>query len=131
MAPILFANAAKNDRPIQVFNHGDQKRDFTYIDDIVEGIYSLTTLDEFPKDSLVVNIGNGAPVELMKFISLIEREMQIQLDKEYVNAQKGDVAVTFASTKRLEELTCYKPVVNLEDGIRSFISWFKAYDFES
>ena len=131
MAPILFANAAKKGNPIKVFNHGNQKRDFTFIDDIVEGIFSLTTLDEFPKDSLVVNIGNGAPVELMTFISLIEREMDVQLEKEYVNAQKGDVAVTFASTKILEELTGYKPIVNLEDGIKSLISWFKAYDFES
>jgi UDP-glucuronate 4-epimerase len=131
MAPILFANAAKKERPIKVFNHGNQKRDFTFIDDIIEGIFRLTTLDEFPRDSLVVNIGNGAPVELMKFISLIEREMQVELDKEYVNAQKGDVAVTCASTKILEELTGYKPVVNLEDGIRLFIDWFKTYDFES
>ena len=67
----------------------------------------------------------------MTFISIIEREMDVQLEKEYVKAQKGDVAVTFASTRILEELTGYKPVVNLEDGIRLFIDWFKTYDFES
>ena len=71
MAPMLFANAVINRNPITVFNHGNQKRDFTFIDDIVDGIYSLMKLNKFPKDSLIMNIGNGSPVELMEFISIL------------------------------------------------------------
>ena len=130
MAPMLFADAAKRGNPIKVFNHGHQQRDFTFIDDIVEGIFNLIKLEEFPKDSLVINIGNGSPIDLMKFISILENEMQVKLKKEFMEAQKGDVSVTFASTEKLEELTGYKPIVNLEEGIKRFVRWFKTYEYE-
>lgn len=127
MAPMLFADAAKKGSVIKVFNHGNQKRDFTYVDDIIEGIFKLIKLRNFPQDALVMNIGNGSPVELMDFICLIEKSMDTTLTKEFVEAQKGDVMVTYATTKKLKELTGYEPRVKLDEGIRLFIEWFKAY----
>ena len=131
MAPMLFADAAKKGNTIQVFNHGNQKRDFTFIDDIVEGVFRLVTLKKFTEDALIMNIGNGAPVGLMNFISILEKEMGISLEKEFVDAQKGDVTITYASTKKLEELTGYKPIVNLDEGIELFVRWFKTYELDA
>lgn len=128
MAPMLFADAARKGNVIKVFNEGNQKRDFTYIDDIIEGVFKLIDLRHIPQDALVINIGNGSPVELMDFINLIEKSMGIPLDKEFVEAQKGDVMVTYASTKKLKELTGYQPKVSLNKGIKIFIEWFKAYN---
>ena len=128
MAPMLFANAALLGKSIKIYNHGNQKRDFTFIDDIVEGIHKIISLEKFPKKPLILNIGNGNPVNLMRFIELIETEMNISLKKNFVDAQKGDVAETFASTTRLKELTGYKPSVSLEYGIKKFIDWFKLYN---
>ena len=130
MAPMLFASAARKGKSINVYNHGNQKRDFTFIDDIIEGVYRLITLTDFPTEAHVLNIGNGSPVELMKFISRIELEMGVVLDKNFDDAQKGDVEVTFASTQKLYELTGYKPVVGLNEGIKKFIDWFNEYYFE-
>ena len=127
MAPMLFANAAKEGNVIQVFNEGNQKRDFTYIDDIVEGVIKLLKLKDFPKDALVMNIGNGSPVELMDFINLIEKNMGTTVAKEFIEAQKGDVEVTFACTEKLKDLTGYVPKFKLEEGIKIFIEWFKTY----
>ena len=127
MAPMLFAEAARQGKGIRVFNHGKQKRDFTYVDDITEGIYRIVTLTNFPLESRILNIGYGSPVDLMTFISLIESRMGVVLEKEFQKAQKGDVAVTYASTKRLVELIDYKPSISLNQGINEFISWFRSY----
>lgn len=127
MAPMLFANAAKKGTAVKVFNHGNQKRDFTYINDIVDGVFELTILGDFPEDALVMNIGNGSPLELMDFINLIEKNMGTTIAKEFVEAQKGDVVATYASTEKLKSLTGFEPKFKLEEGIRIFIEWFKAY----
>jgi UDP-glucuronate 4-epimerase len=127
MAPMLFAKAGSSDQSIKVFNHGKQERDFTYIDDIVEGIFKLTTMENFPQQSLVCNIGNGAPVGLMDFISILEKSMEIEFRKEFIDAQKGDVESTYADTSLLQSLVDYKAKTGLEKGIPLFINWYKDY----
>ena len=127
MAPMIFAKAGIADETIKVFNHGKQERDFTYIDDIVEGIFLLATMDNFPKQSLICNIGNGAPVGLMNFISTLEKAVGKEFKKEFVDAQKGDVESTYADTTLLESFVKYKPSIGLEKGIPIFMSWFKSY----
>lgn len=128
MAPMLFARAAQFNSKIKVFNHGNQKRDFTYIDDITEGIFRIISKEDFVKDAQVVNIGHGSPTSLMEFISLIEKEMGVTIQKEFVKEQKGDVQVTFASTRKLETLIEYHPKTPLKEGIKYFIEWFKSYE---
>ena len=127
MAPMLFTKAAYDNEPIKVYNYGNQSRDFTYIDDIVEGIFSLIALAEFPKSAEVCNIGNGSPVGLMNFIEQIEANTSFIFKKDFVDAQKGDVAQTFADTTKLFNLTGYKPRTSLETGIEKFINWYKEY----
>ena len=127
MAPMLFAKAGSTHQTIKVFNHGNQKRDFTYVDDIVEGIFLLSTMKEFPNEALVCNIGNGAPVGLMDFISILEQSLGKQFNKELVEAQRGDVETTYADTSLLESLVDYEAKIDLEKGIPLFIDWYKSY----
>lgn len=129
MAPILFARAAQLKSSIKVFNHGNQKRDFTYIDDITEGIFRLISGKDFINDAQVVNIGYGAPTALLDFISLIEKEMRVTIQKEFVPEQKGDVQATFASTLKLQNLIDYNPKTPIEKGVKLFIDWFESYEF--
>jgi UDP-glucuronate 4-epimerase len=129
MAPILFAKAAYEGKPIKVFNHGNQSRDFTYIDDIINGIIAVyEKKEEVVKGAQVCNIGNGSPVDLMGFIHAIEKETGIELKKEYTDAQPGDVAVTFADTSKLSKEVDYKPKVNISEGVKNFIDWYKKYE---
>lgn len=127
MAPMLFAKAGIANQTIKVFNHGKQQRDFTYIEDIVEGIYLLSTMKDFPNQSLVCNIGNGSPVGLIDFISILEKSLDSQLRKELVDAQKGDVESTYADTSLLESMVKYKAKVGLDVGIPLFMAWYKEY----
>lgn len=127
MAPMLFAKAGIANQTIQIFNHGKQERDFTFVDDIVEGIFLLTTMENFPNASIVCNIGNGAPEGLMNFISLLEESLEKEFSKEYIDAQKGDVESTYADTSRLESLVKYRPKTSLAEGIPVFIKWYKDY----
>ena len=127
MAPMLFAKAGSSNQSIKVFNYGRQERDFTYVDDIIEGIFLLTTMEEFPNQSLVCNIGNGAPVGLMDFISTLEKSLRMEFNKEYVAAQKGDVESTYADTTLLESMVDYKARMSLDEGIPLFIDWFNSY----
>uniref|UniRef100_UPI004048BE9C NAD-dependent epimerase/dehydratase family protein n=1 Tax=Algoriphagus sp. TaxID=1872435 RepID=UPI004048BE9C len=129
MAPMLFASSAFNNESIKVFNHGEQKRDFTYIDDIVEGIIGLVKMKEFPQSAEVCNIGSGQPIRLMDFISEIERNISVELEKEFVEAQKGDVVETYADSSKLFKLSGYRPKVELSYGIKEFVSWYKEYYF--
>lgn len=128
MAPMLFSDAILNNRPIKVFNNGDLSRDFTYIDDIVEGIINVISnppAAEHPAD--VFNIGAGHPVRLMDFISTLEEALGKPAVKEFLPMQQGDVATTFADTSRLKALTGYSPSTSLKDGIAKFASWFNTY----
>lgn len=129
MAPMLFASAALNNSVISVFNNGNQKRDFTYIDDIVDGIMLL--FEKICRKSIngaeVINIGKGNPESLIRFIELIESNLNIKINKKYVNEQLGDVTVTFADIRKLNNYISFIPQTNLEDGIKLFIDWYIKY----
>lgn len=128
MAPMLFADAISNNRAIKVFNQGNLERDFTYVDDIVEGTYK-TLIRTVEKRELLelYNIGNGKPVNLLDFIKSIENELGIKSIMEMLPMQQGDVKKTWADTVKLTKNTGYKPKVDLKQGINSFIKWYKNY----
>ncbi len=128
MAPMLFAEAISGDKPIKVFNNGDMLRDFTYIDDIVEGVIKVAEKEPEKSDSSkVYNIGCGHPESLLEFISLIEKELGKKAIKEMLPMQPGDVPVTYADTTLLEHDYGYSPTTTLSEGIHKFIVWFKKY----
>lgn len=126
MAPFLFTNAIINDKPIRIFGNGELYRDFTYIDDIVNGIVRVVNLD-FSGKNEILNIGHGSPIKLLDFISIIEKEMGKSAKKIFCDMQPGDVYTTYADTSKLEQLTGYKPSTSLEEGIHKFIEWYKQY----
>ena len=130
MAPMLFADAICNGRPISVFNNGEMSRDFTYIDDIISGIILLlnTTSNFENKSNLyrLLNIGNGNPQKLEYFISTIETNLEKKATKKYLPMQPGDVPRTWADMKNLEKLG-YKSNTSIESGISKFIDWFIEY----
>ncbi len=133
MSPILFANAIENDQPIKVFNHGNLSRDFTYIDDIVNGIYSIFSAalpapDENGKPAYeIYNIGNNNPVELKRFISVMENAMGKGAFKDMYPMQKGDVYTTYANIDALNRKVGYQPTTSIEDGVGKFVAWYKSY----
>jgi UDP-glucuronate 4-epimerase len=139
MAPMLFADAILNHRPIKVFNHGQMKRDFTYIDDIVEGVvrtamkpatsdanfdtkipYSASSEAPFR----VFNIGNGQPVPLMYFIKTLEKAMGITAEKEFMHMQLGDVKETYANTCQFGNWIGRFEGTDIEKGLKLFASWY-------
>lgn len=121
MAPMLFADAISNDRAIKVFNHGKMSRDFTYIDDIVDGI--IKVIDN-PSNYNVYNIGNNAPVSLMEFIETLEDALGKKAEKNFMPMQPGDVESTYADTQDLIDDFGYKPNTKLSDGIGEFVKWY-------
>ncbi len=128
MAPWLFTDAILHNRPIKVFNNGDMLRDFTYIDDIVEGIVRL--LDNPPVKDLpyeIYNIGNNRPEKLADFISAIEKACGIEAQKVNYPMQDGDVPVTYADTNKLNQAVGFSPDTNLQSGIERFVAWFREY----
>jgi UDP-glucuronate 4-epimerase len=132
MAPILFANAIANDEAIKIFNHGDMLRDFTYIDDIVEGVLRVldkvaTPLTDHQAPHRIFNIGNNSPEKLMHFIGLLEKAFGKIAHKEYLPMQAGDVKATFADTSALEDWVGFKPYTPIEEGVENFVDWFKSY----
>ncbi|AYA75532.1 hypothetical protein DOE78_08790 [Bacillus sp. Y1] len=136
MSYYKFTNAIMNGEKIQVFNFGQMKRDFTYIDDIVEGIVRL--IDKKPEriqvpaiastaPHKVYNIGNNQPEELMDFISVIEEKIGKKAIKEFLPMQPGDVHVTYADVEDLENEIGFKPKTNINEGIEKFVDWYKEY----
>src|SRR6056297_577467 len=139
MAYFLFTDAIMAGRPIKVFNNGRMKRDFTYIDDIVEGVARViygggpkTTGGE-PSTPMtkapyrIYNIGNGAPVDLMQFIEAIENTLGKTAEKEYLPMQPGDVPATWADTSELERDFGYKPSTPVKEGVRRFVEWYREF----
>ena len=124
MALFKFTKAIINDNPIDVYNNGDMKRDFSYIDDIVQGIISSL---EKPFDYEIFNLGNNNPMDLEYFISVIEKELGKKAIKNYLPLQPGDVPNTYADIDHSSELIDYSPKVSIEDGINRFILWYKEY----
>ena len=124
MSPMLFATAISKGEPIKVFNGGDMIRDFTYVDDIVEG--TVKVLDNPPTMFEIYNIGCSRPVKLMDFISEIESAMGKKAEKIFMPMQQGDVYQTFADCSKLESRLGYKPSTTLHEGIGRFIEWFES-----
>ncbi|MBA1234360.1 NAD-dependent epimerase [Pseudomonas stutzeri] len=128
MAPWLFTEAILNNQPIKVFNYGKMQRDFTYIDDIVEGIVRIQ--DAIPTSKVpytLFNIGNNQPIELSRFIASIEAATGQQAEKISLGMQPGDVERTYADTDRLEAAVGYKPKMDIETGMEKFVEWYKTY----
>jgi UDP-glucuronate 4-epimerase len=124
MSPVLFARAIAEDRPIPVFNHGDMRRDFTYVDDIVEG--TLRVLDR-PAPYAIYNIGNHTPVGLLDYIAALEKVLGKKAKLEMKPMQPGDVKATYADTAALERAVGFAPSTPLETGLARFAEWFKSY----
>lgn len=142
MALFLFTKAILENKPIDVFNHGNMRRDFTYVDDVVESIMRLIPIRPQVDDSWdsnkpdpsssfapykIYNIGNNAPVDLMHFIRAIESEIGKKAQLNYLPIQKGDVPVTFADVSELQDLVSFKPATSIETGVKAFVSWYRKY----
>lgn len=142
MALFKFTKAMLAGEPIQVFNHGNHVRDFTYCDDIVRGI--IAALDRPPEGDpnwrgthpapdrssapwRLYNIGNQRPVELMKYIELLESELGIRADKTFLPLQPGDVPATYADVETFVEDTHYRPSTPVDVGVRKFVRWYRRY----
>lgn len=142
MAPFIFTKKMLDGDTIDINNNGDMWRDFTYIDDIVEGVVRVA--DRVPKRNenwkvetgspasssapfKVYNIGHGSPINLMKFIEAIESELDIEAKKNFREMQAGDVYKTYADTQDLFAATGYKPAVGIEQGVSELISWYKGF----
>jgi UDP-glucuronate 4-epimerase len=141
MAPFLFTKAIIEGTPIQVFNHGNLKRDFTFIDDIIDGLVPVIELVPTPEaeqdathgpDSSsapyrIYNIGGHQPVELLDFIDLIERYTNRKAIRVPMPMQPGDVPLTYADVTELAETTGFSPKTTLVDGLRKFVAWYRNY----
>lgn len=142
MSPFLFMDAILHDRPIKVFNNGDMLRDFTYIDDIVEGVARISEIipegnerwDEKEPDPAsspapyrIYNIGNQHPTRLMDYIASIEKAIGREAKKEFLPMQPGDVYQTYADSSALGEVTGFKPGTPLQEGIDRTVEWFREY----
>jgi UDP-glucuronate 4-epimerase len=142
MALFLFTRAILEDKPIKVFNQGKMSRDFTYVDDIVEGL--VRVMDRIPESDpdwtgenpdpsssrapyRVYNIGNNSPVELLRFIEIIEEKTGKKAKKEMLPMQPGDVPATWADVEDLMRDTGFSPSTPLEKGVEKFVSWFREY----
>jgi len=131
MAPFLFTQAILKGNPIKVFNHGNMRRDFTYVDDIAKGV--LAAHDHIPAGSqdappfALFNIGNSEPVQLLRFIEILEDALGKKAVKEMLPMQPGDVPATFADTSRLFSVTGFRPDTSLEVGIPKFVKWYREF----
>jgi UDP-glucuronate 4-epimerase len=142
MAPLKFIEAIEDGRPIDIYNHGDMERDFTYVSDLVEGIVRL--IDHPPprpdesKESgddavspvapyRIVNIGRGEPIKLLDFVETIERKLGKRAIRNYLDMQPGDMRRTFADSSLLERLTGYRPSTPLEEGVSHLVDWYRDY----
>jgi len=143
MALFKFVEAILNSRPIDIYNHGEMHRDFTYVEDLVRGIRLLIDAApvrpepgaEIPEwDSLspvapwrVVNIGNSDTVRLLDFVEAIEDSLGVKAERNYMDMQKGDVPATWADATLLHELTGYRPKTDVREGIARFVVWYREY----
>ena len=143
MALFKFTKAILSGKKIDVYNYGEMRRDFTYIDDLVEGIIALILANprNIDDDRLkhrndskspvapfrVVNIGNSTSEKLIDFINALEVASGVKAKKNYMPMQQGDVAETWADAHLLESLTGYKPSTDISVGVRRFVDWYKKY----
>lgn len=142
MAPMIFADAILNSKPINVFNYGDLQRDFTYIDDIVDGIIGCVykpanknqkfkmnnnTKNETSAPFQIFNIGNSKPIKIDYFIKLLENNFKKKAIINFKPLHPGDVPNTYASTEKLKDWIGYEPKVSFEKGIKEFSKWYKNF----
>ena len=128
MAMFLFTEAILNNRTIKVFNNGLLSRDFTYIDDIIEGVLATLLIDREAKTlNEVFNIGNGQPVQLLDFIHAIEKQLEKIPEKRMLPMQSGDVKQTWADMDKFKTQYKYAPNTSINTGVASFINWYKKY----
>jgi len=139
MAMFIFTKAILEDKKINIYNHGEMARDFTYINDLIESILRLSKKiphleDSFKNDSLsniapyrIVNIGNSKKIKLMNMIEALERKLNKKSKKNFLPMQIGDVKETQADISLLKELTSYHPQTSIEDGVSKFIDWYLKY----
>jgi UDP-glucuronate 4-epimerase len=142
MAYFKFTKAIIENKPIDVYNYGKMRRDFTYIDDIIEGV--VRVLDKIPEPNpnwsgespdpssspapyRLYNIGNNNPVELMHYIEVLEKALGKEAKKNMLPMQAGDVSATYADVDDLEKEVGFKPQTAIEEGIKNFIDWYKHY----
>lgn len=126
MSPWLFTEAILKGEPIDVFNNGNMKRDFTYIDDIADGTILIvdSVLDDLTK---IFNIGSHSPVNLMDFINSLESQLGLKAQKNFMPIPRGDVVSTYADVSRLQEAFSFKPKTSLEDGVSRWVNWYLKY----
>jgi UDP-glucuronate 4-epimerase len=142
MALFIFTKAILEGKPIDIYNYGKMKRDFTYVDDIVEGIVRLVPTVPSPDSSWsgfapdpassfapyrIYNIGNNQPIELLRFIEILEEKLGVKAIKNLLPLQIGDVPDTYADVEALTEAVGFKPATTIEDGIEKFVAWYKSY----
>jgi len=142
MALFLFTKAILQDQPIEVYNHGNMQRDFTFIDDIVEGVYRISARIPAPNPDWrgdcpdpatsfapykIYNIGNNHPVALLDFIECLEKNLNRKAKKSFLPLQPGDVPATCADVDDLMAAVGFKPATPIEEGIEKFVSWYREY----
>lgn len=128
MAMFLFTEAITKNKPIKVFNQGDLSRDFTYIDDIVNGVVATLTQDSKNNEPYqLYNIGNNRPVQLLDFIQAIESELGTVAEKEMLPMQDGDVKKTWADSSSLIHNYDYQPSTSIDVGVKNFIEWYRSF----
>uniref|UniRef100_A0A7R9WVD3 NAD(P)-binding domain-containing protein n=1 Tax=Craspedostauros australis TaxID=1486917 RepID=A0A7R9WVD3_9STRA len=126
MAPFIFTDKISQGKTIKMYNHGHSKRDFTYVDDIVQGVVNgLFVTTHQPE---IINLGNGRPIVLADFIRLVERSVGHKAVIDSVGMQKGDVPVTYADIRKAQRLLGYNPTTPIEQGIPQFVEWFRKED---
>jgi UDP-glucuronate 4-epimerase len=124
MALFKFTEAMQKGDTIDVYNNGELRRDFTYIDDIVAGFVAAL---QKPMGYVVINLGNGHPVELVRFIEVLEAALQTQAQKNMLPMQEGDVFETYADTTKAKELLDFEAKTSIEEGVQKFVAWYMSY----
>ncbi len=142
MAAFLFTKAILDNKRIDVYNNGNMRRDFTYVDDIVEGIYRITKKIPEPDPEWngenpdtassfapykIFNIGNNQPVQLMEFIETLEEHLGRKAEKNLMSMQPGDVSATYADVDDLMKEVGFKPKTDIKEGVKKFVEWYRTY----
>lgn len=124
MAPFIFVKRISEGKPITVFNDGNMERDFTYVDDIVEGVFSVLNVENRSESYKIYNIGNSTPINLNEFIKIIEHTICKKANIKYLPMREGDVKKTFSDVSKMQIDFGYTPSTNLQEGIKNFYNWY-------
>ena len=142
MALFIFCRAISNDLPIDIYNHGNMQRGFTYIDDVVQGVIKVlekpaTPDNDFKADNTslstsyapfrIFNIGNSNTENLMDYVFCLEKALKKEAKKNFMDIQPGDIVSTHADTEKLEDWIGFRPSTSIETGIKEFVKWYKSY----